>query len=125
MPDTTSSNRALREMRMIYPLPRTTEVEQFRGAPRMDPSLRKRRKLRRRWLLIPPLMERDINYNKHSHANANANLDIHIHSTYNIKLLQINLHHSKVATATLRQQLAERKVDIARIQEPWLYKGQI
>jgi hypothetical protein len=27
--------------------------------------------------------------------------------------------------ATLCQQLAERKVDIALIQKPWLYKGQI
>jgi hypothetical protein len=42
-----------------------------------------------------------------------------------MKFLQINLHHSKAATATLCQQLAERKVDIALIQEPWLYKGQI
>jgi hypothetical protein len=43
----------------------------------------------------------------------------------NIKFLQINLHHSKAATATFCQQLAEKKVDIALIQEPWLYKGQI
>jgi hypothetical protein len=43
----------------------------------------------------------------------------------NIQFLQINLHHNKAATATLCQQLAERKVDIALIQEPWLYKGQI
>jgi hypothetical protein len=43
----------------------------------------------------------------------------------NIQFLQISLHHSKAATATLCQQLAERKVDIALIQEPWSYKGQI
>jgi hypothetical protein len=39
--------------------------------------------------------------------------------------LQINVHHGKAATATLCQQLAVRKVDVALIQEPWLYKGQI
>jgi hypothetical protein len=44
---------------------------------------------------------------------------------HSIKFLQINLHHSKAATATLCQQLAERKVDIALIQKPWLYKAQI
>jgi hypothetical protein len=42
-----------------------------------------------------------------------------------MKFLQINLHHSKAATATLCQQLAERKADIELIQDPWLYKGQI
>ncbi|PNF19291.1 hypothetical protein B7P43_G07515 [Cryptotermes secundus] len=42
-----------------------------------------------------------------------------------MKFLQINLHHSKAAAATLCQQLAEGKADIALIQEPWLYKGQI
>jgi hypothetical protein len=44
---------------------------------------------------------------------------------YTITFLQINLHHSKAATAALCQQLAEGKVDVAFIQEPWLYKGQI
>jgi hypothetical protein len=48
----------------------------------------------------------------------------HTH-THNIRFLQINLHHSKAATATLCQQLGERKADIALIQEPWLYRGQI
>jgi hypothetical protein len=42
-----------------------------------------------------------------------------------MKFLQINLHQSKAATATLCQQLAEEKADIALIQEPWIYKGQI
>ncbi|PNF13587.1 hypothetical protein B7P43_G18191 [Cryptotermes secundus] len=40
-----------------------------------------------------------------------------------MRFLQINLHHSKAATAALCQQLAEGKTDIALIQEPWLYKG--
>jgi hypothetical protein len=39
--------------------------------------------------------------------------------------LQINLHRSKTATATQCQQLAVRKVDVALVQEPWLYMGQI
>jgi hypothetical protein len=42
-----------------------------------------------------------------------------------MKFLQINLHHSKAATANLCQQLAAGKADIALIQEPWLFKGQI
>jgi hypothetical protein len=42
-----------------------------------------------------------------------------------LKCLQINLHHSKEATAVLCQQLAKGKADVALIQEPWLYKGQI
>ncbi|PNF26374.1 hypothetical protein B7P43_G17902 [Cryptotermes secundus] len=40
-----------------------------------------------------------------------------------MRFLQINLHHSKAATAALCQQLAEGKADIALIQEPRLYKG--
>jgi hypothetical protein len=44
---------------------------------------------------------------------------------HNIKFLQINLHHSKAATATLCQQLAVRKADVALIQEPWLHKSHI
>jgi hypothetical protein len=46
----------------------------------------------------------------------------HIH---NIKFVQINLHHSKVVSANLCQLIAEGKVDIALIQEPWVYKGQV
>jgi hypothetical protein len=43
------------------------------------------------------------------------------------KFVQINLHHSKAAMATLCQQLAEGMADIALIQEPWIYeyRGQI
>jgi hypothetical protein len=51
---------------------------------------------------------------KHAHT------DIH-----NIKFVQINLHHSKAASANLCQLIAEGKVDIALIQEPWVYKGQV
>jgi hypothetical protein len=45
--------------------------------------------------------------------------------TRTIKFVQINLHHSKAATANLHQQLAEGKADIALIQEPWIYRGQV
>jgi TRAP-type uncharacterized transport system substrate-binding protein len=43
--------------------------------------------------------------------------------THNIKFIQINLHHSKAASANLFQLIAEGKVDITLIQEPWVYKG--
>jgi hypothetical protein len=46
-------------------------------------------------------------------------------TTHSIKSVQINLHHSKAALATLCQQLAEGKADVALIQEPWIYRGQI
>jgi hypothetical protein len=97
---------------MIYPLPRTTEVEQFRGPLRTDPRLRKGRKLKRSWKLTPPLMERNTLYNKTHTRNTNSNFNTHTVHTLNIKFLQINLHHSKAAMATLCQQLAEKKVDI-------------
>jgi hypothetical protein len=42
-----------------------------------------------------------------------------------MKFIQINLHHSKAVTAALCQRLAEGKADVALIQEPWLYKGQV
>jgi exonuclease III len=42
-----------------------------------------------------------------------------------MKFIQINLHHIKAATAALCQRLAEGKADVALIQEPWLYKGQV
>jgi hypothetical protein len=44
---------------------------------------------------------------------------------HTIKFLQINLHHSKAATAALCQQLAGGKADVALIQELWLYKDRI
>jgi hypothetical protein len=47
------------------------------------------------------------------------------HTLKHIKFLQINLHHSKAATAALCQRLAEGNADVALIQEPWLYKGQV
>jgi hypothetical protein len=37
------------------------------------------------------------------------------------KFIQINLHHSKVATAHLCQKLAIGEIDKAFIQEPWVY----
>jgi hypothetical protein len=42
--------------------------------------------------------------------------------THTTKFVQINLHHSKGATAALRQQLTEGKADVALIQEPWIYE---
>jgi hypothetical protein len=42
-----------------------------------------------------------------------------------MKFAQINLHHSKAAMAVRRQQLAEGLADVALIQEPWIYRGQI
>jgi hypothetical protein len=51
--------------------------------------------------------------------------EIRMHACVTIKFFQINLHHSKSAMAALCQQLAEGRADIALIQEPWLYKGQI
>jgi hypothetical protein len=44
---------------------------------------------------------------------------------HTIKFFQNNLHHSNTATATLCQQLAQGKADVALIQEPWIYTGQI
>jgi hypothetical protein len=41
------------------------------------------------------------------------------------KFIQINLHHSKAATALLCQKLAIGEIDIALIQEPWVYGDQI
>jgi hypothetical protein len=43
--------------------------------------------------------------------------------THAIKPFQINLHHSKAATAYLCLQLAEVKADVALIEE-WIYRGQ-
>jgi hypothetical protein len=41
------------------------------------------------------------------------------------KLLQINLHHSQVVTVLFCQKLAIGEMDIAHIQEPWVYGDQI
>jgi splicing factor 45 len=41
------------------------------------------------------------------------------------KFIQINLHHSKAATAILCRKLATGEIDIALIQEPWVYGNQI
>jgi hypothetical protein len=46
-------------------------------------------------------------------------------NTHNTKFIQINLRHSRVAMATICQLLADGKADIALIQEPWIYKGQV
>jgi hypothetical protein len=40
-----------------------------------------------------------------------------------LRVLQVNLHHSRVALAALC--VAMRKYDDALIQEPWTYKGEI
>lgn len=39
-----------------------------------------------------------------------------------LTLLQINLHHSKTASASLLRQLSQREFDIALIQEPWVVR---
>jgi hypothetical protein len=41
------------------------------------------------------------------------------------KFIQINLHHSKAAMALLCRKLATGEIDIALIQEPWVYGDQI
>jgi hypothetical protein len=40
-----------------------------------------------------------------------------------MRLLQINLHHSRAASAALC--VAMKNCDVALIQEPWTYKGEI
>ena len=40
-----------------------------------------------------------------------------------LRVLQVNLHHSRVALATLYATM--RNCDVALIQEPWTYKGEI
>jgi hypothetical protein len=42
-----------------------------------------------------------------------------------MKFVQINLHDSKASTATFCQQLAEGIAEVAFIQEPCIYRGQI
>ncbi|XP_023727683.1 uncharacterized protein LOC111875571 [Cryptotermes secundus] len=88
---------------MMYPLPQMTKAEHMKGPLQMVPSLRIRRKIKQV---------------THTHTNSNIYIN-------NMKFLQINIHHSKAVMATLSQQLAEGKAEIALIQEPWLYKGQI
>jgi hypothetical protein len=56
------------------------------------------------------------------HTHTHTQTYTHINK---IKFVQINLHHRKAASANLCQLIAEGKVDIALIQEPWLYKGQV
>jgi hypothetical protein len=40
-----------------------------------------------------------------------------------VRVLQVNLHHSRAASAALCA--AMRNCDVALIQEPWTYKGEI
>ncbi|XP_055850621.1 uncharacterized protein LOC129915175 [Episyrphus balteatus] len=42
-----------------------------------------------------------------------------------LKILQINLHHSKAATANLVYLMESRQYDVALIQEPWVVRGNI
>lgn len=42
-----------------------------------------------------------------------------------MKVLQINLHHSKAASAALCQHFLREGYDLALIQEPWLHRGRI
>ena len=40
-----------------------------------------------------------------------------------LKLIQVNLDHSRAASAALY--VAMRSCDVALIQEPWIYRGEI
>ena len=42
-----------------------------------------------------------------------------------MKILQINLHHCKAASAALLRHLSKGGADIVLIQEPWIYRGNI
>jgi len=42
-----------------------------------------------------------------------------------LKVLQINLHHSKAASAAFCRTASAQNIDIALIQEPWLVKGRV
>ena len=42
-----------------------------------------------------------------------------------VKLVQINLHHSRAACATLCAYMSKHLIDVALVQEPWTYKGLI
>jgi hypothetical protein len=72
----------------------------------------------------PPSFVNWTTYRLNTDMNTRTHTQIHTH-THNIKFVQINLHHSKAASANLCQLIAEGKVDIALIQEPWVYKGQV
>jgi hypothetical protein len=43
----------------------------------------------------------------------------------NIKVVQINLLHSRAATALMCRKLLADNIDVALIQEPWLSGGKI
>jgi hypothetical protein len=40
-----------------------------------------------------------------------------------MKIMQVNLHHSRAASAALC--VAMRKCDVALLEEPWTYRGEI
>ena len=42
-----------------------------------------------------------------------------------LKVLQINLQHSKAASAAFCRYLLKEDVDVALIQEPWIFKGRV
>jgi len=42
-----------------------------------------------------------------------------------VQFLQINLHHSKAASAVLLIRLATGKIDVVLIQEPWIVGNNI
>jgi hypothetical protein len=44
-------------------------------------------------------------------------------NNFAMKFVQINLHHSKAATAVLCRKHSLGKADIALIQEPWVQGG--
>ncbi|XP_050305068.1 uncharacterized protein LOC126742467 [Anthonomus grandis grandis] len=46
-------------------------------------------------------------------------------SAMGARLIQINLHHCKAATAALQKCIADNNIQIALIQEPYTYRGQI
>jgi hypothetical protein len=65
-------------------------------------------------------MERDSPPYEKKEWNTIHKIEKYIHH-HTIKYFQINLKHSKAATAALCRQLAEGKIDVALIHEPWLY----
>ncbi|XP_044314314.1 uncharacterized protein LOC123037479 [Drosophila rhopaloa] len=42
-----------------------------------------------------------------------------------LRLLQINLHHSKAASAALLLRLAKGEADVVLVQEPWVAGGRV
>jgi hypothetical protein len=94
--------------------------QQIRGPLRREPDLTRRKKQRQRgWRWVPTLVNKELN-KVYRHTDF-KHTSIHIHKIlkHTIKFVHINLHYCKAAIATLCQQVAEGKSDVALIQEPW------